>query len=284
MAERLPLPRPPRRLVVGPGPALRRAPLPLTALVVSALAHGLGAAAVVAMILWGGWRPSRVHVVNLVPTVAAVGLPTAPPRPALPPRPTPLPATARAPAPEPTPREPRPREAPRLPDAPLPTPPREPPRSPALPRPGEKELPPLAAPRTPAPSATARAGESAESRPAPPPGQITGTTSGSGALTLDVSDFPHAWYLRQVLQKVEESWHRQGLQTDPPVRPLVFVEIHRNGRIGTPRIEKSSGDSFYDRAAVRAIMEASPFPPLPEDWTRPDLRVLFRFELRARQG
>jgi TonB family protein len=87
-----------------------------------------------------------------------------------------------------------------------------------------------------------------------------------------------------VLQKVEESWHRQAQQGDPPERPLVFVEIQRTGAIGTPRIEKTSGNAFYDRAALRAIVEASPFPPLPADWNRPGLRLLFRFELRAQKG
>jgi TonB family protein len=49
-------------------------------------------------------------------------------------------------------------------------------------------------------------------------------------------------------------------------------------------VEKTSGNTFYDQAAVRAILEASPFPPLPEEWTRPSLRVMFRFELRTGRG
>jgi TonB family protein len=58
------------------------------------------------------------------------------------------------------------------------------------------------------------------------------------------------------------------------------VEIQRDGTIAVPRIEQSSGSSFYDRAALRAISEASPFPPLPADWSKPALRVLFNFELK----
>ena len=120
-------------------------------------------------------------------------------------------------------------------------------------------------------------------RPAPPPaplGQATGSTVGSGALTLDVSDFPHAWYLRQVLRKVEEQWQRRGLTQEPVEKPLVVVEIQRNGSVQMPRIERSSGNAYYDQAALRAIMDASPFPELPRDWTRPVLRVMFRFDLK----
>ncbi|MEK7839463.1 MAG: energy transducer TonB, partial [candidate division NC10 bacterium] len=122
--------------------------------------------------------------------------------------------------------------------------------------------------------------------PAPPPplGQTTGSVSGTGALTLDVSDFPHAWYLRQVLQKVEERWQKQGQTSEPSQKPLVLVEIQRDGSIRAPKIEKSSGNAFYDQAALRAIADASPFPPLPQEWSKPSLRVLFRFELRPERG
>jgi protein TonB len=116
--------------------------------------------------------------------------------------------------------------------------------------------------------------------PATPLGQATGSTSGQGSLTLDVTDFPYAWYLRQVLQKVEEHWQTQNRSTEPVQKPRVYVEIRRDGSIAPPRIEQSSGSSFYDRAALRAITEASPFPPLPADWANPSLRVLFNFDLK----
>ncbi|MBI1959795.1 MAG: TonB family protein [Candidatus Rokubacteria bacterium] len=273
---------------VRPGPALRRRRLPLLAITVSTIGHGLAAAAVIAWVIWGGGSSQKVYVVNLVPAVAAVGSPSGATAPALPPRPATL-APSRSSLPEPEPREARAREAVKLPDSPAVTP-RLPSRPAALPRPGEKELPPLGAPaerRAPAPPTAARAGETpTEARPAPPPplGQTTGSVSGTGALTLDVSDFPHAWYLRQVLQKVEERWQKQGQTSEPSQKPLVLVDIQRDGSIRAPKIEKSSGNAFYDQAALRAIADASPFPPLPQEWSKPSLRVLFRFELRPERG
>ena len=287
MADPTPLPRPPALPLGRPGPALRRAPVPVAALTVSAVLHGLGLIAVVVLVIWNGW-PSRERVIVVEPMVAAVGMPSGQRVTSLPPRAVPLPSTARAEAPEPLPKEARQRETPQLPE-PARAAPRQPPAPPALPRPGEKEPPPLSAlpERRPLPAPpVARTGEPTEARPAPPTpaGQVTGSSTGTGALTLNATDFPHAWYLRQVLQKVEESWQRQAQQADPPERPLVSVEIQRTGSIGAPRIERTSGNAFYDRAAVRAIMEASPFPPLPTDWNRPELRLHFRFELRAQRG
>jgi protein TonB len=231
---------------------------------VSLLGHAAVVAVLVAVALSGVLDRTTVHVVNLFPSVAAVGTPAGSPA-AVPSRT--LPPPARVPVPEP---EPRVKEAPKPADTSLPS------RS-ALSRPGERELPPLSKP-------SEQRGKS-DAEPSAKPaaraqGLSTGSVVGQGAMTLDVTDFPHAWYLRQVLQKVEERWQTQNRPNEPGQKPRIYVEIQRDGSIASPRIEQSSGSTFYDRAALRAISEASPFPPLPSDWSKPALRVLFNFELK----
>lgn len=267
-----------------PGPALRRRRLPLAAIGFSTVVHVVVFGGMAAFVMWGGWRPEKIQVVNLVSQVAAVGTPNAPAAPTLPARPQ-APVAPRAPEPDPAPKAPAPpREAPRQEPAPSLPPPSLPAAKPlppraTLPRPGEKELPSLATP----PSGRPRGEKTAES-PRPQEtaslGSPTGSVTGSGALTLDVGDFPHAWYLRQVLQKVQEEWQRQNQSNDPSEKPLISVEIMRDGSIKPPAIDKSSGNTFYDNAALRAVMGASPFPKLPDEWTKPSLRVIFRFDLR----
>ncbi len=248
-------------------PAPDGPPLPAAAILVSLAAHAMIVAVLVALSVWGpSWPRSRVQVVNLVPAIAAVGDPAGRASAQLPTR-TLKPPTAVAPSPEPEP-EPRQREAAR------PAEPALPPR--AVHRSGEKEMPQAPAERR------ARAVGESTSRPqqATALGQATGSATGAGSLTLDVTDFPHAWYLRQVLAKVQERWQSQNRASEPDQKPLIWVEINRDGSIATPRIERSSGNTFYDQAALRAIVEASPFPQLPADWTKSSLRVLFNFELR----
>jgi protein TonB len=246
--------------------ATTRAPKPMTvkALAFSVMGHVVVIAALVATTLSGIWDRPQVHVVNLVSSVAAVGNPAGNPAPL--PAPT-LKPVARAVVPEP---EPRQREAPKPTEASLPS------RA-VTPRAGERDLPPAALPAE-------RRGKTAvepASRPSVAAlGQATGSVVGQGALTLDVTDFPYAWYLRQVLQKVEDRWQTQNRSSEPAQKPRIYVEIRRDGSIAPPRIEQTSGSSFYDRAALRAITEASPFPPLPADWANPSLRVLFNFDLR----
>ena len=255
-------------------------PVPVKALVFSVLGHVVIIAALVGVVLSGIWDRPKVHVVNLVTSIAAVGNPAGS-QVSLPAR-TLKPAT---PAPDP---EPRGREAVKPAEAALPSravPAREAvkpteaalPSRAVTPRPGERELPPMSPPSD---RHSKTAVEPAARPSAAAIGQATGSISGQGSLTLDVTDFPYAWYLRQVLQKVEERWQTQNRSSEPAQKPRIYVEIRRDGSVAPPRIEQTSGSSFYDRAALRAITEASPFPPLPADWANPSLRVLFNFDLK----
>jgi len=281
VAHRLPMPSPlhsTRWRAAAPAPA----PVPVKALALSVLGHVVIVAALVGVALTGIWDRPKVHVVNLVSTIAAVGNPAGSAA-SLPTR-TLKPTTREvAPDPEPHAREAAKPAEPALPSRAVTAREAVKPTEAALPsravtaRPGERELPPLATPSD-------RRGQTAAEPAARPSaaalGQATGSVSGQGSLTLDVTDFPYAWYLRQVLQKVEERWQTQNRSSEPTQKPRIYVEIRRDGSIAPPRIEQTSGSSFYDRAALRAITEASPFPQLPPGWANPSLRVLFNFDLK----
>jgi len=275
------------------GPALRKMRIPTGSLALSALAH----VALVVIIVVAGqvWRTNqpKAYIVNLVPAVAAVGSPQgqtrtpAPPPPQVaepaPPPPTPAPTLperepARAPErptrPAELPDRTTARESVALPDRSLPS------RTPALPRPGEKELPRVASATPPAPS-TGPVGRSAAPPPPPPLGRPGGSTQGVGALTLNAADFPFAWYLRQVQSKISKEWDAQARDG---VQPQVTFEIRRDGKISGLLVEKSSGNALYDQAALRAITDATPFPPLPDDYKEPFLRVHLGFSYSGTRG
>jgi TonB family protein len=290
------------------GPALRTAPLPVTATVLSALAHGtLAAMLVLAATLWSKNQP-KTYVVNLVPAVAAVGTPQG--RAAQPPRaPEPPPRVAERPAePErPTPRAPAPppdlpARKPELPSRAPELPSRAPelpsrtaaalPERPSLPRPsatpraGDKELPPVtSASRAPAPApATPNPSAAARTEPPPPPaalGRATGSAQGSGAVTLNVSDFPYAWYLAAVQRKITERWEGRALQGRQPV---VTFEVSREGQVSNVLVKSSSGNQYYDLIAMRAIAEAAPFPRLPDEFPGSVLRIHLGFNFAQDRG
>jgi TonB family protein len=136
--------------------------------------------------------------------------------------------------------------------------------------------PPPTAPTTASTSSTAPPVPPAAAAPPQPLGQPTGSPVGAGKLTLDV-DFPYAWYLRVLVNKINERWDGQAM---PGNQPLVVFEIDKSGgvNVGRVRIEKSSGNPAYDRVALRAIAESSPFPPLPTDFNASYLRVHLQFD------
>ena len=142
-----------------------------------------------------------------------------------------------------------------------------PPRAPGLPRPSDKELPTVTTARAAAPTPAAPP-------PAPPLGQIGGSPQGVGALTLDITDFPYAWYIAVIHRKIKEQWDGYALSGQ---QPAVIFEIARDGELKRIVVAKSSGNQYYDQAAIRAVTQAKPFPPLPEDFKKPTLTVGLQF-------
>jgi TonB family protein len=193
------------------------------------------------------------------------------------------------------------RQTPRTPAAPAA--PDLPAATPTLPRPGDKEMPRLAsaprpeppapaprsAPAAPAPPAPAPRNEpaAAPAPPAPPPapapaaGRPSGSAAGSGAVTLEVTDFPYAYYLLAIQNKITERWHGRALDGRQPVATF---QIDRTGRVSGLAISKTSGNPYYDQAAMRAILEAAPFPPLPQDFPGSFLRVHLGFNFSPDRG
>ena len=110
-------------------------------------------------------------------------------------------------------------------------------------------------------------------------GRADGSPQGAGALTLNRSDFQFAWYIRTVHAKITDKWAGRAL---PGQQPVAVFDINRDGRISGLAIKKSSGNSYYDQAALRAITEAAPFPPLPSEYDGPALGVELGFHFPER--
>lgn len=109
--------------------------------------------------------------------------------------------------------------------------------------------------------------------PAPGSGEI-----GSGSGSALGNRF--GWYEQILRQKVAEKWQSQdvGLQTAPPV--LVGFTILRNGTTQNVRILQPSGNFTLDQSCLRAILQASPFPPLPPQYEHSSVNIEFSFRLR----
>jgi TonB family protein len=94
------------------------------------------------------------------------------------------------------------------------------------------------------------------------PAETSGKKQESVAVASTTSEFQFPPYLLIVRDKVERNW------SPPPgvkgARVKVMFRVLRMGRVGEAKLTESSGNFYFDQAAMRAILASSPFPPLPE--------------------
>lgn len=137
----------------------------------------------------------------------------------------------------------------------------------AKPKPVEK-APPKSVPLSPFGKSTKKGSEAALPPPppaAPPapaaPAAASVPIGGSGVVGLEGGDFPYTIYIERMKTLIGTHWLRP--QVGGGAATTVYFRIDRDGTLRDARVETSSGSGTFDRAALRAIMEASPLPPLP---------------------
>jgi periplasmic protein TonB len=108
--------------------------------------------------------------------------------------------------------------------------------------------------------------ETAKPAPAAPAAPaVPGTTTdvpvgGSGVTGLEGGDFPYTIYIQSMHRRIGSNWFRAGGSGTPAV---VYFRILRDGTITDIRIETSSGNPTFDRAALSAVRSSNPLNPLP---------------------
>jgi TonB family protein len=114
----------------------------------------------------------------------------------------------------------------------------------------------------------------AEVPPPPPPPQppasreATSTAAAgeigigeTGVTALEGGDFPYTLYLDRMKTLVGARWVRP--QVAAGATAIVYFRIERDGTIRDAKLTTTSGSGTFDRAALRAVIEASPLPSLP---------------------
>jgi TonB family protein len=144
--------------------------------------------------------------------------------------------------------------------------------------------------RTPKPTVRESAGPTTPPTPAPAikddviegpllagRGPVPGSEASIGG--LDGVDFPYNYYLELVRGKIAEAWKVPSGMVPAGKRIDAQIEfrIMRNGAVVQNRIEIPSGMSAYDQAALRAIVDGRPYPPLPPAFGGEYLVVHFQF-------
>jgi TonB family protein len=139
-----------------------------------------------------------------------------------------------------------------------------------------KQAPDDARGRTPTRGAQPRAGSTAADTGVR--GQGFGLSTGGGAgsgSSLDITgDFCCPEYLATMIVRIRAGWDQnQGAAG----QTLVKFTIQRDGRLTDSEIERPSGTSTLDTAALRAVRTTRTLPPLPDAFPNPTLTVHLNF-------
>jgi TonB family protein len=92
--------------------------------------------------------------------------------------------------------------------------------------------------------------------------------------------FEFHWYLKLMNDKISRNWRNAYAGQAEVVLCTVYFRILRDGRVEDARVEKSSGEASFDRAALRAVINSSPLTQLPPDYRESRLTVHLDFEYR----
>lgn len=99
---------------------------------------------------------------------------------------------------------------------------------------------------------------------------------GSAGVTGIEGDFPYGPYIENMKRLIGTHWFRP--QVVPGTATTVYYEIERDGTVRNAKVETASGNGIADRAALRAVLEASPLPPLPFGYSGTYLGVHLTFK------
>ena len=113
------------------------------------------------------------------------------------------------------------------------------------------ETPPAPHPQPPTPQIAAK------------PGVVGGIDIpvGAAGVTGIEGDFPYTIYIDRMRVLISQRFLRPQAGND--VTTTISFTINRDGSIRDVKNEIPSGNGTFDRAALRAVLEASPLPPLP---------------------
>jgi len=99
-------------------------------------------------------------------------------------------------------------------------------------------------------------------------------------ISIGTQSIKYASYLEHIKNKIENVWAYpvEAAQTGQQGKLLLLFSIDKNGNLIRLKLIRSSGYPLLDRAALEAVRDAAPFPPLPKRFNLDVLNIYATFE------
>jgi len=99
-------------------------------------------------------------------------------------------------------------------------------------------------------------------------------------VSIGTQSIKYASYLEHIKNKIQNVWAypQEAVRTGQQGRLLILFSIDKNGNLVRLKLIRSSGYPLLDQAALQAVKDASPFPPLPKRFNLDVLNIYATFE------
>lgn len=104
-------------------------------------------------------------------------------------------------------------------------------------------------------------------------------TKRDSTLTFDTEEFRYHTYMERLKEKIEGIWKYPPDAAARGIYGDLFIRftIRKNGMLGDVELVRTSGHRSLDEAAQRALREAQPFWPLPDEWKKDTITITGHF-------
>ncbi len=84
------------------------------------------------------------------------------------------------------------------------------------------------------------------------------------------------WYINLVQSRIKENWKISNILGSRSA--IISFRIYRNGQIDNISLEKSSGNSSFDRSVIDSLKETKNLPPFPQEIPDNHLDIVIDFK------
>lgn len=99
------------------------------------------------------------------------------------------------------------------------------------------------------------------------------------SITFDTREYRLYGYMQRLREKIQGAWNYPAAAAERGIYGdlLISFTIKKDGRLGDIELVRTSGHTELDRAAMKALRDAEPYWPLPDDWDKKALTITGHF-------